>query len=37
MLGRDPIFEEVVTNSKLLNIVEFAVGKLALLSQLLGV
>ena len=36
LLGRDPIFEEVVTNSKLLNIVEFAVGKGALLSQLLG-
>ena len=36
LLGRDPIFEEVVTNSKLLNVVEFAVGKGALLSQLLG-
>ena len=36
LLGRDPIFEEVVTNPKLLNIVEFAVGKGALLSQLLG-
>ena len=36
LLGRDPIFEQVVTNSKLLNIVEFAVGKGALLSQLLG-
>lgn len=36
LLGRDPIFEEVVTNSKLLNIVEFAVGQGALLSQLLG-
>lgn len=36
LLGRDPIFEDVVTNLKLLSIVEFAVGKGALLSQLLG-
>lgn len=36
LLGRDPIFEEVITNKKLQTVVEFAVGKGALLSQLLG-
>ena len=36
LLGRDPIFEKVVANPKLLTVVEYAVGKGALLSQLLG-
>lgn len=36
LLGRDPIFEMVVTNPKLLTVVEYSVGKGALLSQLLG-
>ena len=36
LLGRDPIFEKVITNSKLLTVIEYAVGKGALLSQLLG-
>jgi len=36
LLGRDEIFEAVVTNKKLLTTVEYALGKGALLSQLLG-
>ena len=36
LLGRDPIYEKIVTNKQLLTVVEFAVGKGALLSQLLG-
>jgi ectoine hydroxylase-related dioxygenase (phytanoyl-CoA dioxygenase family) len=36
LLGRDPIFEKVVTNPRLLTVIEYAVGKGALLSQLLG-
>ena len=36
LLSRDPIFEKIIVNKKLLTAVEFAVGKGALLSQLLG-
>ena len=35
LLGRDPIFEEVVLNSKILPLVEIMCGKRALLSQLI--
>lgn len=36
LLGTDPVFEEAVTNPKVLAIVEAVCGKGALLSQLLG-
>ena len=36
LLGRDPIFEEVVLNPKILALVEIMCGKGALLSQLLA-
>ena len=35
LLGRDPIFEEVVTNPKILALVEVMCGKGAMLSQLI--
>ncbi len=36
LLGRDPVFEEVVLNSKLMVMVEHMCGQGALLSQLIG-
>ena len=36
LLGRDPVFEEVVLNSKLMVMVEYMCGQGALLSQLTG-
>lgn len=36
LLGRDPVFEEIVLNAKLMTLVEYMCGKGALLSQLIG-
>jgi Phytanoyl-CoA dioxygenase (PhyH) len=36
LLGRDPVFEQAVTTPKLLTLVEYLLGRGALLSQLIG-